>query len=153
MKLEGFFSNIKNANHAIEQLKQSGFENPYLDLNDSYNENQNIRRNIPGTENASSLSNLVLGSGTNIVTDRNKASLAAASPMVSGMGRINEISDINCKIVVEVNNNNIENAKKIIKDRDGTIDNPHVDTPKIADDLDIETAFRILSNRFDDGIF
>lgn len=145
MKLEGFFGNIKNANDTIKQLKQSGFENPYLDLNDFYDENKNTRRNIPGTANGSSLSNLVLGSGANIVTDRSKAPLAAANPMVSGMGRMNEITDINCKVVVEVDDNNVENAKKIIEDMDGTVDNPNVDKPKITGDTD--TVFEILSDR------
>jgi len=136
MKLEGFFGNIKKANDTIKKLNEAGFKQAILDLNDHYEEDRNIQINQAGTENSSSLSDLVLGSGTTIVEDRSKAPLAAASPMVSGMGRMNEIADINCKVVVEVENNNMENAKKIIKDMGGSLDNPNIDEPKITGDED-----------------
>lgn len=136
MKLEGYFRSIKKANDAIKQLQQTGFKNSYLDLKDDYDENRNMKINLAGTEHSSSLSDLVLGSGLTIVEDRSKAPLAAANPMVSGMGNMEEITDINSKIVVEVDNNNIENAQKIIKDMGGMLDNPTVDKPKITGDAD-----------------
>lgn len=136
MKIEGFFGNIKNANDTIKQLKETGFKKAYLDLNDYYDEDRNTQINQAGTENSASLADLVLGSGATIVRDRSKAPLAAASPMVSGMGKMSEIADVDCKVVVEVEDNNIENAKKIIKDMGGSLDNPNVDEPHITGDGD-----------------
>ncbi|SKC40934.1 hypothetical protein [Maledivibacter halophilus] len=59
-----------------------------------------------------------------------------ASPMVSGMGRMNEVADIDCKVVVEAEENDMDDAKKIIKDMGGILDNPNVREPKITGDGD-----------------
>lgn len=147
LKIEGYFPSIKKANEAIKQLQQAGFKTSYLDLKDEYDENRNIKMNLAGTEHSSSLSDLVLGSGSTIVEDRSKASLAAANPMVSGMANMEEITDINSKIVVKVGNGNIEDAKKIIKDMGGMLDNPDVKTPKITGNAD--RVFDMALNRLD----
>lgn len=136
MKIEGFFGNIKKANDTIKQLNETGFKKAYLDLNDYYDVNRNNQINQAGTENSASLADLVLGSGSTIVSDRSKAPLAAASPMVSGMGKMSEVADVDCKVVVEVEDNNIDNAKKIIRDMGGSLDNPNVDEPNITGDED-----------------
>ncbi|WZL74244.1 hypothetical protein QBE52_05770 [Clostridiaceae bacterium 35-E11] len=136
MKVEGFFDNIKHANNAVSQLKKQGFKVAFMDLVDDYKETRNLKTNLPGTENGSSLSDLVLGSGATVVKDRSKAPLAAADPSVSGIGRLNEIADINCKVVVEVDSDNMATAKQILKDMGGDLDNPNVDKPRIAGDAD-----------------
>lgn len=136
MKIEGFFSNIKKANDTIKQLKGTGFKKAYLDLNDHYDTNRNNEINQAGTENSASLADLVLGSGSTIVSDRSKAPLAAASPMVSGMGKMSEVADVDCKVVVEAEDNNIDNAKKIIRDMGGSLDNPNVDEPHVTGNED-----------------
>lgn len=56
--------------------------------------------------------------------------LAAASPMASGMGTFEEIASIDCKVVVEGNNKNIENAKHIISSMGGTTEDPNGKIPK-----------------------
>lgn len=136
MKIEGFFDNIKRANDTIKQLKETGFKKAYLDLNDYYDKDRNTQINQVGNENSTSLADLVLGSGATIVRDRSKAPLMAASPMVSGMGRMNEVADIDCKVVVEAEENDMDDAKKIIKDMGGILDNPNVREPKITGDGD-----------------
>ncbi|MDK2918961.1 MAG: hypothetical protein PWQ37_1694 [Candidatus Petromonas sp.] len=132
MKIEGYFGNIKNANDTIKKLNESGFKNTFLDLNEHYTKNRNVRRNMAGTENSSSLSDLVLESGSNSFIDRTKAPLAAANPSVSGMGNMEEITDINCKVVVDVNDNNVDKAKQIIKEMGGDIGNPNLKEPEIV---------------------
>lgn len=77
---------------------------------------------------------------SNIGGERVSSPLAAASPMVSGMGRFQEVADINCKVVVEVNDRDKENAKSIIKSLGGTTDDPNAKLPKGLDNIS-EGAF------------
>lgn len=149
MKIEGYFSSIKDANETIRLLQNSGFKNSYLDLKDEYEEGRNVKMNLAGTENSSSLSDLVLASGSTTVEDRSKAPLAASDPMVSGMANMEEITDIISKIVVELDNSNdAKKAEKIIKDKSGTLDNPDIKKPRITGDAD--RVFEMAMNRLNE---
>lgn len=146
LKIEGYFPSIKEANEAIKQLQKAGHKTSYLDLKDEYEESRNININLAGTETAPSLSNLVLGSGGTVLEDRSKAPAAAADPMVSGMANMEEITDINSKIVVELDNkSNSRDVERIIKEMGGTLENPDVKKPRITGDAD--RVFEIAMNR------
>ncbi len=136
MKLEGFFSGIKNANEAVEKLKQSGF-NSYADINEHYMVNNNSETNFPGNENTPSLSDLVLRSG-NISEATDKAPLIASSPMVSGMGRFEEIMDVNYKVVVDITDNNKTEASEIIKSLGGELRSPNLNIPERIKDINLK---------------
>lgn len=136
MKIEAYFSNTKKANETVDKLKRAGFNNAHFDLNEHYMEDRNIQRNLAGTEGGSSLSDLVLKSGDTSFTDRSKAPIAAANPAVSGMGNMEEIADINCKVVVEADDNQSYKAKNIIKKMGGDFDNPNIEAPEIEGDAD-----------------
>ncbi|GKX68234.1 hypothetical protein [Inconstantimicrobium mannanitabidum] len=142
MKIEGFFSDIKSANGTVDKLKSAGFTGAFVDINE-HNNNAYSERGRLGTEEISTLSEAVLGEGNNRGESVNSP-LAAASPMVSGMGGFEEIANINCKVVVEVNDGNIENAKQVIKDMGGTTDDPNARIPKGLDNINEEAL--ILSN-------
>lgn len=136
MKIDGFFSGIKNANEAVEKLKASGFKNSYVDINDHYMANNNAETNFAGNENAPSLSDLVLRSGDpSELSD--KAPLIAASPMVSGMGKFEEVMDVNYKVTANVNENEAKTAGEIIKDLGGTLESPNLDLPNRIKDLNL----------------
>jgi len=114
MKIVGYFNTIKKANEAIASMKDSGYEKAYLDLKDDIMEEVNVARNIAGTETATSLSELVLKSGsTNF--ERDKTPLTAADPMVSGMAGFEEIADLSYKVAVEVQPQDIEGVKNMLK--------------------------------------
>ena len=134
MKIEGFFSNFKQANDIIEELKKNGFDNAFADLNEHTVRDRNVQTNLPRTETSPSLSGLVLESDDHVV-DRSKAPLTAASPMVNGFGRFDEIADYNCKVVVEADNGKEEKVKDIIKKMDGEIESPNVRIPKGIQDI------------------
>jgi hypothetical protein len=136
MIVEGFFSNIRTANEAVGKLKSSGFDKAIVDINDHYIDDRNVKTNLPGTETSPSLSGLILKSDTHIV-DRSKAPLAAASPMVSGMGYFEEIADINCKVSVESEEKDSDRARQIIKSMGGDIESPNVEIPKNLHNIDI----------------
>ncbi len=136
MIIEGFFSNMKTANDTVKELKSKGFSNSHFDINDPLRDDRNVTRNIAGTETGESLSDLVLESGSTSFIDRTKAPLAAANPSVSGMGPMEEITDINCKVVVNVDNNDIEKVKNIMEAMGGEFDNPFIEEPKIVVDED-----------------
>jgi predicted Fe-Mo cluster-binding NifX family protein len=51
------------------------------------------------------------------------------------MGNFEEVADINCKVVVEVSDGDIENAKSIINSMEGTTDDPNVRMPSELDKI------------------
>ncbi|MCX7921959.1 MAG: hypothetical protein N3B21_08110 [Clostridia bacterium] len=144
MKVEGFFRSIKAANEAVEKLKNTGVNKAFVDLNDHYNEERNIETNLPGTETSTSLSGLVLESDAHGIA-RGKSPLNAASPMVSGMGGFEEIADINCKVIVEAGEQEVNKVKQIIKEMGGELDSPNLKKPKLQNDEEI-----ILYNALDE---
>ena len=136
MKIEGFFSGIKNANEAVGKLKASGFKNAYVDINEHYMANNNVETNFAGNENTPSLSDLVLRSGDpSEMSD--KAPLIAASPMVSGMGKFEEVMDVNYKVTVNVNGTDVSAAQQIIKELGGTLESPNLNLPERIKDLNL----------------
>lgn len=135
MKIEGFFSGIKNANEAVLKLNQAGYK-AYSDLNEHYMINNNVDTNFPGNENTPSLSDLVLRSGdSSEVSD--KAPLIAASPMVSGMGNFEEIMDINYKVVVDAPQGSETQINEILKSMGGELDSPNLNIPDRIKDINL----------------
>ncbi len=102
MKLTGYFSNIKNAKEAVGKLKNKDFK-AYYDINDHIN---SVKDASPS---------LIYNSAA---YEPGKGVLEAASHMNSGMGKMEEIADINCKVIVETDDN-VEKAKEIIKKMGG----------------------------------
>ncbi|AKN32037.1 hypothetical protein Ccar_14655 [Clostridium carboxidivorans P7] len=134
MKIEAFFSGIKNANSAVEKLKAEGFNKSVVDLNDHYVE-YNDRNDPPKAINeAGTLSSLVLNSG-GLSDDVSKRPLAAASPMVSGMGGFEEITDVNYRVIVNLEDKDADKAKDIIKNAGGDLNNPNLDLPHRLEDI------------------
>jgi hypothetical protein len=153
MKIEGFFSRIKNANAAVEKLRQAGFKS-YADINEHYMVNNNVETNLAGSENTPSLSDLVLRSGdASEVSD--KSPLIAASPMVSGMGNFEEVMDVNYKVVVDIGDNNETAAREILQSMGGDLESPNLNIPDRIKDLNlrnIDTRDLNLGNTNDIGM-
>lgn len=135
MKIEAYFTGIKKANEAVQRLKTEGFNNSIADINDHYVEyNTGVNPVLPGNENAPNLSSLVLNSGP-YAEDPSKRPLNAASPMVSGMGGFDEITDVNYKVIVNLNEADIDKAKQIINEIGGDFKDPNLDLPHRLEDL------------------
>ncbi|WP_055665124.1 hypothetical protein [Desnuesiella massiliensis] len=126
MKIEGFFDSIKTANEVVAKLKNEGFSGAFVDINEHRN-NAYSQSGLVGSKEISSLSSAVLVNG---IGEGTNSPLAAASPMASGMGGFEEIANINCKVVVEGSDKNIENAKNIINSMGGTTEDPNGKIPK-----------------------
>ena len=125
MKIEAYFKSIKKANDTVSKLKNSGYEKSFIDMKDNMSINLNATTNLAGTKTSGSNSGLVLHSEGHLSNDDPiKSPLEAASPMVSGMGRFEEITDFNCRVVVEANSNNINEAKEVLNSMGGKLDNP-----------------------------
>lgn len=137
MRIVGYFNNLKEANEAVKALKEAGFENTFSDMNDHYIADQDVNHDLPGTENSVSLSGIIMHTG-DIDMDMSKRPLAAADPAVSGMSDMEEITNINNKVVVETNFKNAKNAKSIMENMGGTLDDPNVKTPKGLENIDLE---------------
>lgn len=147
MKIESYFSGIKAANEAVEALKKVGINNAIADLNDHYTGNTNSGTNLPGTASSSnSLASYVLSSDDPL-GDPMLGPLAAASPMVSGMGGFEEIADVNYKVIVNTEDNNAENAKQIIKKMGGDLNDPNFKMPKGLENVSLDD---LISNMIND---
>lgn len=147
MKIESYFSGIKAANEAVEALKKVGINNAVADLNDHYTGNSNTGTNTPGTASSSnSLASYVLSSDDPLGNPM-LGPLAAASPMVSGMGGFEEIADVNYKVIVNTEDNNEEKAKQIIKKMGGDLNDPNFKMPKGLEYISLDD---LISNMIND---
>ena len=147
MTVKGYFGEISAANDAVKELKNSGFSGAFVDINDHYIGNRNIKTNNPGTSTAPSLSQLVLNSGSTSLNEGNSP-LAAASPMVSGMGSFEEVASINYVVSVDVNGEDSQKARDILKSNGGYLGNPNVSREKAIStaEIDLEKAISTLDD-------
>ena len=143
MKIESYFSGIKNANIAVEKLKREGFTKAYSDIN-SHDSINNVVAKEGGVLNSSSLSGIVLSSSNTLYTTE-QGPLAAASPMASGMGGFDEIADVNYKVIVDADEKEVIRAKQIIKDLGGDLEDPNFKVPKGLENVSFEELIDKLS--------
>ena len=149
MKIESYFSGIKAANEAVEALKKAGINDAVADLNDHYTGNNNPGINNPGTSSSTnSLANYVLASDDPL-GDPSLGPLAAASPMVSGMGGFEEISDINYKVIVNTDDKNAEKAKQVITKMGGDLNDPNFKMPKGLENISMDDLVSNMINSMD----
>ncbi|ADL53503.1 hypothetical protein [Clostridium cellulovorans] len=134
MKVEGYFSNIKEANETVEKLNNQGFKGAFVDIND-HRSSAYSQSGTLGAEGMSSLSGAVLGK-SNITGERSSSPLVAASPMVSGMGNFEEVANVECKVVVDINDTDLQNVNNIISSMGGSTKNPNVQIPKGLENID-----------------
>jgi len=147
MKIESYFSGIKAANETVEALKKVGIKDAVADLNDHYTGTDNQGKNSPITDSSTnSLASVVLRSDDHL-SDPKLGPLAAASPMVSGMGGFEEISDVNYKVIVNTDTNNVEKAKQVIKKMGGDLNDPNFKMPKGLDNISVDD---LISNMIND---
>lgn len=151
MKIESFFSGIKAANEAVEVLKKVGITNAVVDINDHYTGNNNPGTNMPGTDSSTnSLASYVLSSDEPL-SDPRLGPLAAASPMVSGMGGFQEIADVNYKVIVNSEERDGEKAKQIIKKMGGDLNDPNFKMPKGLENISLDDLISIMINDMNDN--
>lgn len=143
MRMESYFSGIKNANMAVEKLKSEGFKSAYSDIN-SHDSINNVIAKEGGVLNSSSLSGIVLNSANTLYTTE-QGPLAAASPMASGMGGFEEIADVNYKVIVNVDEKDLSRVKQIIEDLGGDLNNPNFKVPEGLENVSFEEVVDKLS--------
>ncbi|EKQ57712.1 MULTISPECIES: hypothetical protein [unclassified Clostridium] len=140
MKIEGFFSGIKAANETVEALKKVGINDAVVDIKE-----EDAGISDPGNRGAGinpiNLSDLVL---TNDPHDAGP--LAAASPMVSGYGRFDEIADVNYRVIVNTDDNNAEKAKQIINKMGGDLRDLNFKMPKGLENISLDDLMSIMIN-------
>jgi hypothetical protein len=146
MKIESYFSGIKAANLAVDALKKIGINDAVADLNDHYTGSNNPGTNNPGTASSSnSLSSYVLKSDDPI-GDPSLGPLAAASPMVSGMGGFEEIADVNYKVIVNTDSKNAERAKQVITKMGGDLNDTNFKMPGGLENISLDDLMSIMIN-------
>lgn len=144
MKNEYYFTGIKAANEAVEALKKAGIQ-AAVDINDHYTGIDNPGQNTPTTASSSnSLSSYVLNNDDHM--NPGLGPLAAASPMVSGMGGFEEIADVNYKVIVNTGDLNEESVKQIIKKAGGDIDDPNFKMPEGLENISMDELISSMIN-------
>ncbi|AQR94970.1 MULTISPECIES: hypothetical protein [Clostridium] len=152
MKLEGYFSGIKAANDAVETLKRAGITDAAADINEHYTGNNNPGTNLPTTASSTnSLANYVLTSDSPL-GDPMLGPMAAASPMVSGYGKFEEIADVNYKVIVNADDQNAEKAKQIIVKMGGDLNDPNFKIPEGLKNVSIDDLVTNMINNMDKNI-
>lgn len=137
MTIKGYFGEISAANNAVKELKNAGLSGAFVDINDHYIGNRNVKTNNPGTSTAPSLSQLVLNSGSDGLNEGNSP-LAAASPMVSGMGSFDEVANINYVVSVDAGDGDTQKARDILKNNGGYLGNPNVSGEKAISNAEVD---------------
>ncbi|OOM67983.1 hypothetical protein [Clostridium sp. BL-8] len=140
MKIEGYFSGIKAASEAVEALKKVGITDSVVDIKDDHAA-VSAPSKLGAGRNPINLSDLVL---TNDKHD--SGPLAAASPMVSGYGRFEEIADANYRVIVNVDGPNEEKAKQIINKMGGDLRDPNFKMPKGLENVSLDDLMSIMIN-------
>ena len=149
MKIESYFSGIKAANEAVEALKKVGINDAVADINDHYTGINNPGTNLPTTASSTnSLASYVL-TNDDPLGDPMLGPLAAASPMVSGMGGFEEIADINYKVIVNTDTKNEEKAKQVITKMGGDLNDPNFKMPKGLENISMDDLVSNMINSMD----
>jgi rhodanese-related sulfurtransferase len=111
MKLEGFFMSMERSNMVLTKLKEQGFNNSHVEVD---NNNGNIQRNLADKDSTVGLSNMIVDSN-----ETGQSPITAISPLINVHGGFNEFKDNEYKVVVEATTGNMQKAKDIIKNMGG----------------------------------
>ncbi|SHE40723.1 hypothetical protein SAMN02745784_00556 [Tissierella praeacuta DSM 18095] len=137
MTEKAYFGEISAANNAIRELEKAGFSGAFVDINDHYIGNRNVKTNNPGTSTAPNLSQLILNSGSDSL-DNGNSPLAAGNPMVSGMSSFEEIANINYVVSVNISGKDSQKARDILKDNGGYLGNPNISGEKAISNAEVD---------------
>jgi len=129
MKIKALFSGIKAANEAVSKLKQSGFDKAFVDINNNYFYEE--------LANSTSISGFATESVTNDMHKRADP-LASVNLEGNGMDKIEEITDLHYKVIVETSEENKDKLIEIIKDMGGDFNSPNVNNRQVSSHTDPE---------------
>lgn len=127
MKLEGYFMTIERANEAMAKLKEAGFNNAYVEIDDN---NRNIQRNLADTNSAYRLANFTVDP-----SEIKSAPLTAISPIINVKAGFSEFNDNNYRVVVEVDKGSASKAENIIKSVGGNFKNDIKPIGRVSEDI------------------
>lgn len=135
MKIEGNFMTLERANQTMGKLKNAGFTNCYIEIDDN---NRNIKRNLADSDSSYSLSNLVIDP-----SDMRKSPLTSISPIINVTAGFSEFNDDNYRIVVETDQSLAQNAKDIIMSLGGKLVTEVLSTGRVKEDMgDLNKKFK-----------
>jgi hypothetical protein len=127
MKLEGYFMTIERANEAMAKLKEAGFNNSYIEID---NNNRNIQRNLADTNSAYRLANFIVDP-----SEIKSAPLTAISPIINVKAGFSEFDDNNYRIVVEADKGSVSKAESVIKSVGGSFRNDVKSMGRVNEDI------------------
>ncbi|HEY5562309.1 MAG TPA: hypothetical protein VIK72_11250 [Clostridiaceae bacterium] len=128
MKIEGYFKGVKDADRAVEKLKEAGYRKVYSYLNDHYSDEPNYWDNNP-YNNGFSVTNVVMnpnsytsGGGPGFGPIGFPGPILGAVTAVTGGKGIN---NVNYKVVVETEAMEEEKVKQIMYELGAELRDPN----------------------------
>ncbi|WP_294182081.1 hypothetical protein [uncultured Clostridium sp.] len=116
MRVEIYYNGLKNANNAVEKLKNAGFPNAMVDLNDNYIDLYNTNSNLESDMNFSNVIN-----SRKFTNDSSQKMSISGSPMSGGFENLREIENTNYKVVIDSDSFNLQKLKEVIGETGGQI--------------------------------
>jgi hypothetical protein len=127
MKLEGKFMSLERANQAMSKLKNAGFTNSHIEIDDN---NRNIKRNLADSSSSYGLSNLVIDP-----SEMKRWPIVSISPIINVTAGFSEFNDNNYKVVINTDIRLAQNAKDIIISLGGKFENEGLSIGRVKEDV------------------
>ena len=118
MRIEIYYNGIKNANDAVKKLKNAGFQNAIVDLNDNYIDLYNANSDLEPDINFSNVIN-----SDRFSRNSSQKVRTSGSPLLGGYGNSREIENTNYKVVINSDFFDSQKLKEILRETGGQIKN------------------------------
>ncbi|CAB1245041.1 hypothetical protein [Clostridium sp. HV4-5-A1G] len=118
MRIEIYYNGIKNANDAVKKLKNAGFQNAIVDLNDNYIDLYNANSDLEPDINFSNVIN-----SDRFSRNSSQKVRTSGSPLLGGYGNSREIENTNYKVVINSDSFDSQKLKEILRETGGQIKN------------------------------
>lgn len=127
MKVTGEFFTVERANEAMAKLKNAGFTNVHIEIDDS---NKTIKRNLANSTSGYGLSKLTIDPN-----EMKQNPLTSVSPLINVTGGFSEYSDSNYKLVAETDPSLIPKAEELIKSLGGKFEPEREDIGRVHESV------------------
>lgn len=127
MKITGIFKSLERANETLAKLKNAGFTDAYIELD---NNNNTIKKNIVTESTGYSLSNLTIDPN-----DMQQHPITSISPIINVTGGFTEYNDRNYRLKAEVDLNSVMRAKDLIRSMGGKLETEKPDIGRVHEDI------------------
>lgn len=137
MEIKGYFNDLKTATETVKRLKENGFEDAYIDTGSGDRKGGDPISDLVNVYGGDGLSNIAFNSGLEGIGSIGSP-LNGENPMITNAGTTEDITDVNCCVVVNMEGGNQELAESIIINMGGSLEDPSQEAYKATARNDIQ---------------